>query len=168
MSEKPTLRSFQDIRDVAAETIRQVRDRDVTSDQVKGIQGLLTLAAETIVKEEAINRAFLANNNPAPATTSSHAAPAKGSKSTETPFILTLNVNTPESSRIIDAQAHTPTYVIDEAPYPDPALEAESEPLDLRVLAGQQMTAARAAAVDVKENNRGALLARLRAQGGRS
>jgi hypothetical protein len=166
VSEKPTLRSFQDIRDVAAETIRQVRDRDVTSDQVKGIQGLLTLAAETIVKEEAINRAFLANNNPAPATTSSH-APAKGSKSPETPFILTLNVNTPESSRIIDVQAHTPTYVIDEDPYPDPALEAESEPLDLRVLAGQQMTAARAAAVDVKENNRGALLARLRAQGGR-
>lgn len=161
MSEKPTLRSFQDIRDVASETIQQVRNRDITADQVKGIQGLLTLAAETIVKEEAINRALVANTSSVPGVPSTTTPPPKGPKTTEGTFILNLNVNNQEPSRVIDVQAHSPVYEIDDAED-----ASDPPPLDIRVLAGQQMTAARAATVDVKENNRSALLQRLRAPRG--
>jgi len=161
VSEKPTLRSFQDIRDVASETIQQVRDRDITTDQVKGIQGLLTLAAETIVKEETLNRALLANTSNVPGVSATTTPPPKGPKTTEGTFILNLNVNSQEPSRVIDVQAHSPVYEID-----DTEDVPEPQPLDIRVLAGQQMTAARAATVDVKENNRNALLQRLRAPRG--
>lgn len=161
MSEKPTLRSFQDIRDVASETIQQVRNRDITADQVKGIQGLLTLAVETIVKEEAINRALVANTGGVPGVPATTTPPPKGPKTTEGTFILNLNVNSQEPSRVIDVQAHSPVYEID-----DTEDAPEPQPLDIRVLAGQQMTAARAATVDVKESNRNALLQRLRAPRG--
>lgn len=151
------IRTFQDIRDVAADTISQVRNRDLTGDQVKGIQGLLSLAADTIVKEEAINRALVANTAPTPGVSSTTTPPPKGATTTGGTFILNLNV------------PGAPTQVIDVTDEESSIEEEHPPPKTLSALvsisgdeAAEHLGAARAAAQAVTTNQRSALAERLR------
>lgn len=160
------IRTFQDIRDVAADTISQVRNRDLTGDQVKGIQGLLSLAADTIVKEEAINRALVANTAPTPGVSSTTTPPPKGATTTGGTFILNLNVP--------GAASNMATVAPDLAPDAAQIIDVEEEPqiLPPRTLsalvsisgeeAAEHLGAARAAAHSANNSQRSALAERLR------
>jgi hypothetical protein len=109
MTDLPPLRSFQDVRDVLSNTIHQVRERDLTGDQAKSILGLLTLASETLVKEDAINRAVLANTSPTPGVRSETTTPAPAAFAPGS-FILNLNVGDQNRPH------HVPIFDLDPAP----------------------------------------------------
>lgn len=177
---KPTsLRSFQDIRDVASETIRQVGERSLTGDQVKSIQGLLTLAADTIVKEEAINRAIVANTSNVPGVPATTTPPPRGTKNTDGTFILNINANS-YGAPSVEFVEHRPAPTSAPAPSPAPPLQIEvwdeeppaEDPPERAIpysnLSGEEAAAhlgeARAAAHDDIADKRRNLVERLRAQ----
>lgn len=109
----PTLRTFQDVRDTAADTIRRVKARDLTADQARSITALLSLAADTVVKEETLNRALVRNTTDTPGVPATAPPPPRASKNTEGTFILNLNVS----------GGANPTITVDEqrTPHPEPA-----------------------------------------------
>lgn len=110
----PTLRTFQDVRDTAADTIRRVKARDLTADQARSITALLSLAADTVVKEETLNRALVRNTADTPGVPATTPPPPRASKNTEGTFILNLNVS----------GGANPTITVDEqrTPHPEPAV----------------------------------------------
>lgn len=119
----PTLRTFQDVRDTAADTIRRVKARDLTADQARSITALLSLAADTVVKEETLNRALVRNTADTPGVPATTPPPPRASKNTEGTFILNLNVSGGAS----------PTITVDEQrprhAEPEPGPHPQPEPL---------------------------------------
>lgn len=129
----PTLRTFQDVRDTAADTIRRVKARDLTADQARSITALLSLAADTVVKEETLNRALVRNTADVPGVPATAAPPPRASKNTEGTFILNLNVNGGASPTVTVDHVETPPPARPEPPAPEPAPARLEPPLAIEV-----------------------------------
>lgn len=184
----PTLRTFQDVRDTAADTIRRVKARDLTADQARSITALLSLAADTVVKEETLNRALVRNTTDTPGVPATAPPPPRASKNTEGTFILNLNVSGGANPTItVDEQRthhpepaaapHQPPHieVWDSAihePEPDPGADPDPDPgadsdpgVSLDMLArGKMLAQSRADESNETTKTRSAMLSRLMRQ----